>query len=119
MKTTIKRVAMHVGFAASKVASLLRPGLVIASVALGAVAAVPEIARADEGGVSFWIPGLYGSLAAVPGTPGWSVTEIYYHDSVSASADVARARVIELGRIRIGSKARAESAGSADEISHC
>jgi len=22
--------------------------------------------RADEGGVSFWVPGLFGSLAAVP-----------------------------------------------------
>ena len=75
MKTTTKRVAMHLGKGAVRIASvvgpLLRPGLVIASVALGAVAAVPEIARADEGGVSFWIPGLYGSLAAVPGTPGW------------------------------------------------
>ena len=103
MKTTIKRVATHAGKGAVRIApaagSLLRSSLVITSVALGAVAAVPDIARADEGGVSFWIPGLYGSLAAVPGTPGWSVTEIYYHDSVSAGADVARARVIELGRI--------------------
>jgi hypothetical protein len=35
----------------------------------------------------------------VPGTPGWSTTEIYYHDTVSAGADVTRAREIELGRI--------------------
>ena len=28
---------------------------------------------ADEGGVSFWIPGLYGSLAAVQQVPGWAV----------------------------------------------
>jgi hypothetical protein len=37
---------------------------------VGAVAALlafpPQIARADEGGVSFWLPGFFGSLAAVP-----------------------------------------------------
>ncbi len=53
---------------------------------------------ADEGGVSFWVPGLYGSLAAVPGTPGWSLGTVYYHTSVSAGADVARAREIAIGR---------------------
>src|SRR5215831_6433534 len=56
-----------------------------------------QIARADEGGVSFWIPGFFGSLAAVPAqAPGWSVTSIYYHDSVSAGADVARARDFQI-----------------------
>ena len=29
-------------------------------------------ALADEGGVSFWLPGTYGSLASVPAVPGWS-----------------------------------------------
>ncbi|MGY8665690.1 transporter [Bradyrhizobium sp. UFLA05-109] len=68
---------------------------------LAALLALPtQTARADEGGVSFWIPGFFGSLAAVPAqAPGWSVTSIYYHDSVSAGADVARAREITLGRI--------------------
>jgi hypothetical protein len=69
--------------------------------ALAALLALPtQIARADEGGVSFWIPGFFGSLAAVPQqAPGWSMTSIYYHDSVSAGADVARAREFQLGRI--------------------
>jgi hypothetical protein len=69
--------------------------------AVVALLALPiQIARADEGGVSFWIPGFFGSLAAVPAqAPGWSVTSIYYHTSVSAGADVARAREITLGRI--------------------
>ncbi|WP_439395052.1 hypothetical protein ACRQ5Q_38745 [Bradyrhizobium sp. PMVTL-01] len=59
-----------------------------------------QIARADEGGVGFWIPGFFGSLAAVPAqAPGWSVSTIYYHTSVSAGADVARAREITIGRI--------------------
>jgi hypothetical protein len=46
-------------------------------------------AQADEAGVSFWIPGLYGSLASLPGSPGWSFASIYYHTSVSAGANVA------------------------------
>src|SRR5215475_13339221 len=38
-------------------------------------------------------------LAAAPQQPGWSLTSIYYHTSVSAGADVARAREFETGRI--------------------
>src|SRR6476646_2676553 len=56
-------------------------------------------ALADEGGVSFWIPGFFGSLAATPQQPGWSLANIYYHTSVSAGADVARAREFTLGRV--------------------
>jgi hypothetical protein len=68
--------------------------------AVAALLALPsQIARADEGGVSFWIPGFFGSLAAAPSTPGWSMTSIYWHDSVSAAGDVARARDITLGRV--------------------
>ena len=56
-------------------------------------------ALADENGISFWIPGLFGSLAATPQQPGWSLGNIYYHTSVSAGADVARAREFTLGRV--------------------
>jgi len=70
-------------------------------VILGALISAPSIAFADEGGVSFWLPGLFGSLAAVPQQAGWSLTSIYYHDSVSAGADVARAREITIGRIPV------------------
>ncbi len=62
----------------------------------------PEISRADESGVSFWIPGLFGSLAATPQQPGWSLANIYYHTSVSAGADVARAREFQLGNVPAG-----------------
>ncbi|HZR88195.1 MAG TPA: transporter [Bradyrhizobium sp.] len=58
----------------------------------------PNMARADEGGVSFWLPGLFGSLAAVPATPGWSLGSIYYHTSVSGGGNVAAAREIQIGR---------------------
>ena len=56
-------------------------------------------ALADEGGASFWIPGFFGSLAALPQKPGWSLVNIYYHTTVSAGADVARAREITIGKV--------------------
>ena len=58
-------------------------------------------ARADEGGVSFWVPGFFGSLAAAPQQSGWSFTTFYYHTSVSAGADVAIARERTLNRIPV------------------
>ena len=58
----------------------------------------PEISRADESGISFWLPGLEGSLAATPTTPGWSLGTIYYHTSVTASGAAAAAREFQVGR---------------------
>jgi hypothetical protein len=66
---------------------------------LAASVAFSHAALADEGGVSFWIPGFFGSLAATPQQPGFSVASIYYHTTVSAGADVARAREFTIGRI--------------------
>lgn len=59
----------------------------------------PCIAHADEGGVSFWLPGLFGSLAAAPGTPGWSWADVYIHPQVSAGKNQAFANggQIDLG----------------------
>jgi hypothetical protein len=59
----------------------------------------PEISRADEGGVSFWLPGQYASLAATPQVPGWALGVVYYHSNVSAFGNVAAARQITVGRI--------------------
>ena len=56
-------------------------------------------ARADEGGVSFWVPGFFGSLAAAPQQPGWSLTTMYYHTSVKAGAEVVFARQVHRGQI--------------------
>ena len=50
------------------------------------ILAVSAPARADEGAVSFWLPGQFASFAAVPGAPGWSVPLAYYHASAEASA---------------------------------
>ena len=63
------------------------------------VASTPRASLADEGGVSFWLPGLFGSLAAVPGTPGFSFTTLGYNTNVSAGANVAAAREIEIGTL--------------------
>src|SRR5271170_6103063 len=60
----------------------------IGALAIAAVAVSPERAIADQGGVSFWLPGTYGSLAAVPGQPGWSFATFNYYTSVSAGKGV-------------------------------
>lgn len=49
--------------------------------ALAAFAAVLGVACADEGGASYWVPGSFGSMAAVPTSPGWSVTAIHYYSN--------------------------------------
>jgi hypothetical protein len=47
---------------------------------------VSNPAHADQGGLSFWLPGLFGSFAAAPGEPGWSAATFSYFPSASASA---------------------------------
>ncbi|HTE96458.1 MAG TPA: phenol degradation protein meta, partial [Bradyrhizobium sp.] len=54
-----------------------------------------QAAYADEGGVSYWLPGRFSSLAATPEVPGWSMAEVYYHTTVSAFGAVAAAREIQ------------------------
>src|SRR5260370_11169841 len=56
--------------------------LLTACVALTAVASTTTTSLADEDGASFWIPGFFGSLAAVPQQPGWSLTSILYNTNV-------------------------------------
>jgi hypothetical protein len=50
------------------------------------VAVESDKTRADEGGESMWLPGQFGSLVAVPTTPGWSLGAIYYHVSADEGA---------------------------------
>lgn len=72
-------------------------------VALAIVVSVVTSARpalADQGGISFWVPGLFGSFAASPLAPGLSAATIYYHTSVSASGALAAAKQIEIGKWR-------------------
>jgi hypothetical protein len=73
----------------------IRPVGLAASLALAA----SNPALADEGGVPFWLSGQFGSLAAAPQVPGWSVGIITYIDSVGASGNVAAAREVTIGRL--------------------
>src|ERR1700712_3504951 len=77
---------------------LLRSSAMATVLLAGMLAATSSASFADESGTSFWLPGTYGSLAAAPGTPGWALATVYYHTSVSAGADVAAAREIQIGR---------------------
>jgi len=71
----------------------------LAAAAIFATAGLtPGASLADEGGVSFWLPGLFGSLAAVPAQPGWQGETFFYNTNVRAGADVATAREITIGR---------------------
>lgn len=60
----------------------------------------PAPAAADEGGVSFWTPGLFGSLAATPVQPGFNFASVYYHTSVEASGALAAAKQVDTGRLQ-------------------
>jgi hypothetical protein len=72
-----------------------RIGCVAATAALVVSA---DIARADESGISFWLPGQSGSLAAVPQTPGWALGVVDYYTSISGSGTIAAAKEIQIGR---------------------
>jgi len=63
----------------------------------GLLLTTASIALADESGSSFWLPGIFGSLAAAPGQPGWAFASVYYHTSISAGADIARSRELQIG----------------------
>src|SRR5882762_8683946 len=74
---------------------LIRPAIGVAMAMFGFLS---DAAYADEGGVSYWLPGRFSSLAATPQVPGWSMAEVYYHTTVSAFGSVAAARQIQIGR---------------------
>ena len=77
-------------------------GALLSTIAIAAAAVVvgDRPSRADEGGVSFWLLGQFGSLAAVPAQPGWSFANIFYFTDVSASGNVAAARQATIGRFQ-------------------
>src|SRR5262245_28175068 len=70
-----------------------------ASVAGTTVLSTATNSLADEGGVSFWVPGFFGSLAAAPQVPGFSFTNILYYSQVKAGGNVAFAKQVSLGNI--------------------
>ncbi len=64
---------------------------------------VATAAFADEGGASFWLSGSYGSLAAVPGTPGLNFTTFNYNDFASIDKN---AYVVRMGATQAGLASR-------------
>jgi hypothetical protein len=79
--------------------------LASAALAVGFSALSSQRAAADEAGVSFWLPGAYGSLAAVPSEPGWQFATSNYYTSVSAGKNVD---FVLGGGIEAGLNARAD-----------
>ena len=79
---------------------LWKPTFVAGAVSLTLSWLTAAGSRADEGGVSFWFPGSYGSLAATPQTPGWSFSALYYHATVTAGGNVGVARQITIGNLK-------------------
>jgi hypothetical protein len=57
----------------------------VATALLGVVVTlmVSKPSLADEGGSAMYLSGAFGSLAAVPGVPGWSLVLVYYHQKES------------------------------------
>jgi hypothetical protein len=68
----------------------------------------PSSAFADEGGLSFWLPGTFGSLSATPATPGWSWATFYIHTDVASAAGAQFPRG---GRIDVGISGRGDLVG--------
>jgi hypothetical protein len=68
-------------------------------VAIATLILYPTTSRADEGGVSFWLPGQYSSLAAAPQVPGWAMGVVYLHSNVAVSGGVAASKEITVGGI--------------------
>jgi hypothetical protein len=75
------------------------PGRICFVATAVALLGCPGISRADEGGVSFWLPGQYASLAAAPQVPGWAMGVVYLHSNVSAFGNVAASTEITTNRI--------------------
>src|SRR6185437_16487367 len=65
-------------------------------VALIIMTSAPAV-RADESGVSFWLPGQYASMAAVPASPGFTLTTTfyYYQGHAGGSDTLAREHILE------------------------
>jgi len=79
--------------------------IALASVIASAGLIATPIAFADEGGVSFWMPGQYASFVAAPGDPGWSLGVVYYHATSDAGGE---RRFPRGGRIAAGLDVRAD-----------
>jgi hypothetical protein len=79
--------------------STRRRAVCAAAIVLASAISSAAPANADEGGVSFWVPGFVGSLAATPQVPGFAFANMLYYSKVSAGGNVAFAKQVPLGNI--------------------
>jgi hypothetical protein len=76
------------------IASGIRPWCLPPLISFAALAVVILSVRpssADESGASFWSPGTFANLAAVPGQPGWSFAATYFHATLAGGSNQATA----------------------------
>ncbi len=90
----------------ARLRSTIRSWFVCGVFAVVTLASIPTLSMADEGGVSFWIPGFFGSLAAAPQQPGWTVASIFYNTNVSAGSAVALAKEFEIKNLPVSIQAQ-------------
>jgi hypothetical protein len=98
----MKQTATQLLSGIKQAAPLLRAvqyGILCGVLTLAAAISSAGVSLADEDGVSFWLPGQFGTLAAAPQKPGWSFAAINYYDSISASGAIAAAREIRIGKL--------------------
>ena len=98
----MKQTATPLLFGVKQAALLLRAvqcGILFGVLTLAVAISSAGVSLADEDGVSFWLPGLFGSLAAAPQKPGWSFAAINYYDLISASGTIAAAREVTIGKL--------------------
>ena len=79
---------------------------------------LPQSSRADQGGIGFWLPGTFGSLAATPMQPGLSMSPLYLHSFVSAGGGVAASRTIGFPNrpVNLSVDLNAQIKGTADVV---
>jgi hypothetical protein len=82
--------------------------LIGSAFAIAGSLASADVALADESGLSFWLPGLFGSFAAAPGEPGWSIASFYYHPSVTSNGGK---EFVQGGRIEAGIQGKGNLVG--------
>jgi hypothetical protein len=78
----------------------------------------PRTSSADQGGIGFWLPGTFGSLAATPMQPGLSMSTLYLHSFVSAGGGVAASRTIGFPNrpVNLSVDLNAQIKGTADVV---
>src|SRR6476646_6250968 len=81
-------------------------------------ASLPQPSQADQGGIGFWLPGTFGSLAATRMQPGLSMSALYLHSSVSGGGNVAASRAIRFPNrsVNLSVNLNAEIKGTADVV---